>query len=114
MHLDSQLSQGPERTTWHGTWIWSEEITADRNVYALFRRSFTLDSSGALHLALTAGSEYVLYIDGQFVTRGPARAPLDYYLNDKLDVPLEPGAHCLAVLVHHVGEVNACMMLGQK
>ena len=112
-HADSALSQSPERTTWHGAWIWSEEITADRNVYAFFRRSFILDSSGELHLAITADSEYVLYVDGEFVTRGPARAPLDYYLYDVIDVPLGPGAHCLAVLAHHVGEVNACMMLGR-
>lgn len=111
--VESPLSQGPARSQWRGVWTWSEETAADRNVYALFRRGFSLDGPGELHLAVTADSEYVLYVDGEFVTRGPARAPLEYYLYDEIAVPLSPGAHCLAILAHHVGEVNACMRLGR-
>ncbi|MHB9023091.1 MAG: family 78 glycoside hydrolase catalytic domain [Armatimonadota bacterium] len=110
---DPLLCQSTERNTWRGKWIWTENVAADRNVYALFRRSFTLASPGSLQLHITADSQYALYIDGRMHTRGPARAPLDYYLYDTVDVPLDAGSHCLAVLVHHVGESNACMMLGR-
>ncbi|HEY3416690.1 MAG TPA: hypothetical protein VGM23_07380, partial [Armatimonadota bacterium] len=112
-HIDVSLCQSAERTTWRGSWIWTDEAAADRNVYALFRRTFMLASPGRLQLTITADSEYTLYIDGRFHVRGPARAPLEYYLYDTVEVSLDAGLHCLAVLVHHVGEVNACMVLGR-
>jgi len=107
------LRQSPERTVWHGAWVWVNDVEADRNAYACFRRSFTLVASGHLDLAITADSQYWLYLDGQCIGHGPARAPLDYYLYDEHAIALEAGAHSLAVLVHHVGEQNACMMLGR-
>jgi hypothetical protein len=111
--MEMGLCHALARTVWRGTWIWTDDVPTARNVYALFRRTFTLASAGQLHLDITADSHYTLYIDGQRQMRGPARAPLDYYLYDTLEARLTPGAHCLAVLVHHVGEVNACMMHGR-
>ncbi len=107
------LCQNPVRTEWAGKWIWVDDEPAARNVYALFRRTVFIESTGKLNISIGADSHYSLFVDGVFIARGPARAPLDYYLYDSLDILLTPGSHCIAVIVHHVGVVNACMMLGR-
>ena len=114
MTVDTEaLFQGKARTEWHGSWIWCEERAADRNVYAFFRRAFTLGAAMDCTVHITADSFYVLYVDGHFIARGPARSPLMYYSFDSHPLSLGPGRHVIAVLVHHVGEINATMMLGR-
>src|SRR5690349_9327796 len=98
------LAQGLVRTDWHGTWVWAEDVQAERNVYAMFRRRFTADAAGELELRITADSFYTLYLDGKFIGHGPARSPLEYYSFDTYVCNVLQGEHCLAVLVHHVGE----------
>lgn len=110
---NNSLAQGAVRTEWSGAWIWPEDVAADRNVYALFRRILHNDTPATLELHITADSFYTLYLDGRFISRGPARSHIDYYSFDTLALELDAGEHCLAVLVHHVGEVNATMMLGR-
>ena len=90
-----------------------KNVREDRNAYALFRKSFVASFPGRLDVRVTADSFYTLHVDGHFVGRGPARAPLAYYLFDTYAVDFAPGDHCLAVIVHHVGEVNATMMKGR-
>ncbi len=96
-----------------GAWIWANDDIADRNVYAHFLRYFTCAYSAKLHIAITADSHYSLYLDGKFIVRGPARSHLEFYTVDSFVLDVEPGTHRLYVLVHHVGEVNATMMLGR-
>jgi len=110
---NNQLESSPSRSNWNGSWVWVEDIAADRNVYAQFRRTFSIKQPGQLTLAITANSNYSLYSDGVFIGRGPARAPLAYYQYDEYEIALKPGTHCIAVLVHHDGEINGYMMLGR-
>jgi hypothetical protein len=112
-HTADQLLPAPVRTSWSGVWIWPDAVEKDRNVYALFRRAFTLDAPGMLEIAITADSHYLLYVDGAVVCRGPMRAPLDYYAYDTHVLALEAGPHAIAVLVHHIGEINATVMTGR-
>jgi hypothetical protein len=94
-------------------WIWCAPVAADRNVYAFFRRGFSLDRPESVRVRITADSFYTLFVDGRFVARGPARGPLSAYSFDTHALELGAGAHALAVLVHHVGEVNATIMTGR-
>ncbi len=107
------LAQEKVKADWSGRWIWTGDAAAARNAYALFRRTFETDRPGRLDIDITADSFYTLYLDGRRVTRGPSRSHLDYYSYDPLHLDLPAGRHCLAVLVHHVGEVNATMMKGR-
>lgn len=107
------LAQSSEKCDWRGHWIWTDAAAQARNAYAFFRREFITGSAGTLSLDITADSVYWLHVDDQFIARGPARAPLSHYLFDSFRLELPPGTHAVAVLVHHVGEVNACMMLGR-
>lgn len=111
--LDDSLAHGPIRTQWMGAWIWADDAEKDRNAYAHFMRCFSCTEAAKLHIAITADSHYALYVDGKFIVRGPARSHLEFYSVDSLVLDVEPGKHSLYVLVHHVGEVNATMMLGR-
>lgn len=109
----SPLAVTPPRNHWAGAWIWLPGSSDNRNIYAHFRREFTLDAVTALRMSITADSFYSLYVDGVFIGRGPSRAHLDYYSFDVYDLRLPPGRHSLAVLAHHIGEQNACIMTGR-
>lgn len=111
--LDDSLAQAPIRTTWRGAWIWPEDIEADRNVYAWLLRRFACAEPARLDIAITADSHYLLYLDGKFIARGAARSHLAYFTVDSFTLEVTPGEHSLQVLAHHVGEVNATMMLGR-
>jgi len=107
------LLQAQPRAEWSGRWIWPEAVRSGRNVYALFRRTFRAEKPSRLEVHITADSVYSLHLDGAFVARGPARAPLACYSFDSFTFDVDPGLHCIAVLAHHVGETNATMMLGR-
>lgn len=87
-----------------GSFIWSPSVPTGQQAYVVFRKTFSLPEapvSAALHLF--ADSRYLLWINGQYVERGPCRflpAGPEY---DTLDVTqfLRPGENVLAVLVHH-------------
>ena len=99
------------REEWKADWIWCPGLEGE-NVWAFFRREFD-SSGGTLRLSISADSFYWLYVDGKWEGRGPSRAHLDFYTYDEQEFEIAPGRHCLAVLVHHIGKVNAMMMTGR-
>ncbi len=80
-----------------------------RNSHILFRRTFTLeDVPGKAVLYLTADDYYKLYINGVFVTQGPAPGyPFHYYYNE-LDITsyLHAGENLIAVHTYYQGLNN--------
>ena len=82
-------AQSDPREHWAGAWIWPEDVEADRNVYGLFRRTFESKAPAALEIHITADNFYTLYLDSQFVHRGPARAHLRYYSFDSFTLSIE-------------------------
>ena len=97
----------------NGSWIWTGDEAPARNAYAFFRRRFAIDEPATLSLDITADTFYTLYLDGRHIGRGPARAPLSAYQYDSYRPPLVAGPHCLAVLAHHIGEINGTVMTGR-
>jgi hypothetical protein len=90
-------------------WIW---MAADRftpDVYLRARRTFTLRARpAAARLRITAFTEYVLYVNGRYVGRGPSPSSFEAPLVDVYtgaDLPLKRGRNVVAVLAHnlHVG-----------
>ncbi len=86
-------------------WIWIAAVCHREDVYLRARRRFVLAADPAdATLQVTALTDYVLYVNGTFVGRGPApssaQAPLlDTYTRREL--PLKRGANVIAVLAHN-------------
>jgi hypothetical protein len=98
------------KTDFSAKWIWTPASVgySARNSYAYFRKPFS--ASGKLTIEIAADNYYQLYLDGQRIGRGTAPAPVAYKTFDTYAVTLDPGAHVLAVLVHHIGEECATAM----
>ena len=99
-------------------WIWSAEGThavpppdqASPSHYQVryFRRGFELGAAGAegtVHVS--ADSRYVLYLNGEFVGRGPAKGDLHHHFYDTYSLRgrLRPGKNVLAAIVWDMSRV---------
>jgi len=86
-------------------WIWIATECHSEDCYLRARRAFSLAGKPVeARLRVTAFSEYVLYVNGQYVGCGPtpasASAPLlDVYTGE--DLPLKRGSNVIAVLAHN-------------
>ena len=87
--------------------VWPTGLEKEYNVFAGFRAEFTLpDSPAALHdtnalLRLTSSAFYRVYLNGEFLARGPARGPHGFYRVDEWDMGslLRPGVNVVAIEV---------------
>jgi len=80
-----------------------------RNIHTLFRKEFLLDKvPEKVYLDISADDFYKLYINGKYVTQGPAQSYPFYYYFNRLDVTeyLEPGENVIAVHVYYQGLIN--------
>jgi alpha-L-rhamnosidase len=86
----------------NASWIWADEKLDAKAI--LTRRTFTLGNGfeGVL-LRITASSQYQLYVNGEYVCRGPARCAPHHQSYDILDITemLKVGENLIAVRVHH-------------
>ncbi len=86
---------------WQAQWIWlKDSINSD---VMLARKTFELTNlpNEAL-LRITASSQYQLYINGEYVRRGPARSAPHHQSFDILDILglLREGKNLMAIRVH--------------
>lgn len=85
-----------------------------KNMHVLFRKSFTLDEKENAILKISADDYYKLYINGTFVTQGPAPAyPWAYFYNE-IDVTpyLKKGKNVIAVHTYYQGMQNHAWVSG--
>ncbi len=86
---------------WKSNWIWHDSKI--QNNLVLFRKNFNLTQlPEQATLRITATSLYQLYINGQYINRGPARSAPHHQSYDILEIAalLKPGANVIAVQVH--------------
>ena len=95
---------------WVGQWIWTGTELRPYHFFLMARRPVDLDSvpGAAATLKITAADRYMLYVNGQYVGRGPARSDAGWTSYDTYDVSsrLKPGKNTLAVLAYHYGTPN--------
>lgn len=88
-------------------WIWPGAFHEDaRNVYADFRHDFRIKrKSGAARLAITADQSYLLYFNGEYIGRGPARGYQWSWAYDEYDLsaPVRSGHNWISVRVYNAG-----------
>lgn len=85
-----------------------------KNIHILFRKRFSLKKAERYTLRISADDHYKLYINGTFVTEGPAPAyPWAYYYNE-LDVTpyLSEGENTVAVHTYYQGLQNHAWISG--
>lgn len=91
-------------------WIWPDDQFWDlQHCFALFRKTFTLKTrprKAILHI--TADQSYRLYINGEYMTRGPARGFQSHWPCDALDISshLKKGPNLLAIRAYNPGTGN--------
>ncbi len=91
-------------TQLQGSFIWTGDVVpTDNNLHAGFRRSFALDTAPTrAQLHLFAYTRYQLFVNGDYVGRGPNRFEKRRPEYDTWDIArhLHAGTNAIAVLVH--------------
>jgi len=116
------VSDFPE-IRWKGHWIWVPEEKVEisfglgqgpsarrKEAHGLFRKTFSLSSvPERVPARITADSRYVLYVNGQEVSRGPVRSQPRRMMYDLLDLAsaLKTGENVIAVHVKLYGDANS-------
>jgi len=99
---------GLNQTEWTAHYLW--DGTTNLNNFACFRKTFSLQQKPDRALVyVTAHNDYLLYFNGQFLGRGPARSdPRHYGQYNAYDITklVNPGSNVLAALGHWQGNWN--------
>lgn len=86
----------------NASWIWADDSLNAKTILA--RRTFTLwKEHEKVLLRVTASSQYQLYVNGEYVCRGPARCAPHHQSYDILDITnlMSVGKNLIAIRVHH-------------
>jgi alpha-L-rhamnosidase len=89
-----------------GKWIWIAS-SEPRNYYLYARKTFELKTQPTNAIVkASADSKYKLFVNGQYVGKGPVRSPRGVMYYDWFDVTalMSRGINVIAFLVHHIGE----------
>lgn len=82
----------------NGQWIWTTDESP--NLYVAFVQTVPLSpNSGTVGIRITASSHYELYINGDFVSRGPVYGDPLWCLYDELTYTPAPNAEQLHIVV---------------
>jgi hypothetical protein len=91
-------------------WIWPTNIGHDlHNCYALFRKSFSLEKIPAkAPIHITADQSYRLFVNGDFVCRGPARGYQSHWPYDEVDIRpwIKAGKNLITIRAYNPGHSN--------
>ncbi|MBX7255351.1 MAG: alpha-L-rhamnosidase N-terminal domain-containing protein [Candidatus Hydrogenedentes bacterium] len=91
--------------TLQNSMVWLDSAPAGKQVWVAFRKTFPLDSTPSTAvLRLFADTRYILWVNGQYVDRGPCRFDPLAPEYDELDVTskLVAGTNSIVVLVQHI------------
>ena len=85
-----------------------------RNKHVIFRKKFNLSSFNKAMLKITADDYYKLYINGKYVTEGPAPGYHNAYYYNEIDVTeyLSGGENVIAIHNYYQGLINRVWVSG--
>jgi alpha-L-rhamnosidase len=99
---------GLQQDEWTARYVW--DGTSDVNNFAYFRKTFSVSSRPALaKVYVTAHNDYILYLNGRLLGRGPARCdPYHYGQYNAYDITklLKRGTNVFAAIGHWIGTWN--------
>lgn len=106
----SSASAQPFPAQWQARWIWDDGEGHPYHYFLMARKTFDLGHAPReAVLKITASDRYMLYMNGKYIGRGPARSDprwKSYDVHDLTSV-LKPGRNVIAVLAYHYGCQNA-------
>lgn len=94
---------------WQARWIWDDGVATPYHHFLMARKTFSLPGALArANLKITVSDRYLLYVNGEYVGRGPARSDPRFVSFDPYDLAarLKPGENTIAVLAYHYGTIN--------
>jgi hypothetical protein len=96
----------PDHPLRSAVWIWPEGYMYLYNLFAQFRRDFDLEAAPEkAPFFITADKAYKLYVNGEFICRGPARGFQSHWPFDEVDLAphLAAGHNWIAVEAYTPG-----------
>lgn len=94
-------------STWKGKWIYVGDTHMYWNVFRRFRKTFLLPDKKikTALIKITGDTRYILWVNGIFICRGPAKGYPWIQPYDKIDIKnyLKVGRNSLAILLHIYG-----------
>lgn len=91
---------------WKANWIWDVSVQEKPNVYMEARTCFSLPAPPEhATLRITANQEYIVFLNGKTIGRGPSPSDNEWQYYDTYEVAssLDEGDNVLAVLAYNFG-----------
>lgn len=87
-----------------------------QNRHILFRKKFKLKEFSSAVIHISADDYYKLYVNGAFVTQGPAAGYSFHYFYNRIDLSrfLQPGENTIAVHTYYQGLINRVWVSGDR
>jgi alpha-L-rhamnosidase len=95
-----------ENLQWTAHWIMHPTVQPQDHAMILFRKSFDLPTKPSQFVVhLSADNHYRLFVNGKYITRGPARGDISHWFFETLDLAeyLQAGKNMIAVEVVNWG-----------
>ena len=106
LSLCISFSSSAQEVKWTAQWIMHPTVQPQSSAMILFRKSFDLPSKpSGFVVHVSADNHYRLFVNGQYVTRGPARGDLSHWFFETLDLSpyLQAGKNTIAAEVVNWG-----------
>ena len=81
--------------------FWHPNTSRSANTYVAFRATFELASSSQVDFQMIGAHWFRVWLDGEFITEGPARFDAEHPEYESLVLSLTSGFHVIAILAHN-------------
>ena len=101
---------------WKAQWIMHPSVSSREGAVIYFRKSFDLKEKMTRFVVnVSADNHYRLFVNGTYVTRGPARGDLSHWFYETLDIApyLREGKNVIAAAVVNWGPKRSFTMFSQ-
>ena len=102
------------------SWVWHPDVGKPKDGTTLailkFRRAFDVaEGDGTLVLDVSADERFVLFLDGEFVARGPNRGTVEnWQYQTYVATDLKPGRHVFEAYVQRLGDFAPLAQLSHR
>lgn len=101
---------------WEAPWIGHPKVEPQSAAIVLFRRNFELSTPPHQFIInISADNHYRLFVNGKYITRGPARGDISHWFYETIDIAgdLQTGKNTIAVEVINWGTKRSFTVFSQ-